>query len=171
MKKIALDMDGVLADEFGQFSQFYEKEKGIRITIEEARGKRLSEAFPGAGNYIQTPGFFRTAPVITGSREVVEKLCGAYDLYIVSAAVEYPHSLTEKLEWLKEHFPFIAWQKIVFCGSKNIIGADIMIDDNFKNLDPFAGQTILFNQPHNHFADAGRHHRVTHWHEIESLLL
>ncbi|ULQ50615.1 5' nucleotidase, NT5C type [Flavihumibacter fluvii] len=171
MKRIALDMDGVLADEFGHFADLYEKEKGIRILPEQAQGKKLLQAFPGAGNYIHQPGFFRNSPVIPGSREVVEKLFNTYDLYIVSAAVEYPQSLTEKLEWLKEHFPFIPWQKIVFCGTKDIVSADIMIDDNFKNLDPFSGQTLLFSQPHNYLADPGRHRRVTDWFEIETILL
>jgi len=171
MKRIALDMDGVLADEFGHFADLYEKEKGIRIRPEDAHGKRLLQAFPGAGPYIHEPGFFRHSPVIAGSREVVEKLYNTYDLYIVSAAVEYPQSLTEKLEWLNEHFSFIPWQKIVFCGTKDIVAADIMIDDNFKNLDPFSGQTLLFTQPHNILADPGRHRRVSNWNEIASLLL
>jgi 5'-nucleotidase len=171
MKRIALDMDGVLADEFGHFAALYEQEKGISVSKEEALGKRLLQAFPGAGNYIHQPGFFRHAPVISGSQAVVEKLYNAYDLYIVSAAVEYPNSLAEKLAWLQEFFPFIAWQKIVFCGNKDIVSADIMIDDNFKNLDPFPGETLLFSQPHNQLADPGRHRRVADWTEIEAILL
>ena len=46
-----------------------------------------------------------------------------------------------------------------------------MIDDHFKNLDPFQGETILFNQPHNQLIDAGKHTRVFSWQEIEELLL
>jgi len=171
MKRIALDMDGVLADEFGHFAHLYAQEKGITISPEQGLGKKLLQTFPGAGHYIHSPGFFRNSPVIAGSQEVVKKLYEAYDLYIVSAAVEYPQSLFEKLEWLKEFFPFISWEKIVFCGSKSIVSADIMIDDNFKNLDPFPGETFLFNQPHNQLAEAGRHRRVYNWQEIESILL
>jgi 5'(3')-deoxyribonucleotidase len=60
---------------------------------------------------------------------------------------------------------------MVFCGSKTIIKADIMIDDHFKNLDQFEGETILFNQPHNQLMDAGRHTRVFSWQQIEELLM
>lgn len=49
---------------------------------------------------------------------------------------------------------------------------DIMIDDHFKNLDHFTGgETLLFSQPHNKMADAGKHRRVDTWQEIERLLL
>ena len=89
----------------------------------------------------------------------------------MSAATEFPQSLLEKHEWLSEHFSFITWQQMVFCGSKTIVEADIMIDDHFKNLDPFKGTTILFSQPHNLLSDPGRHKRVLSWNEIGGLLL
>jgi 5'(3')-deoxyribonucleotidase len=61
---------------------------------------------------------------------------------------------------------------MVFCGSKDIIHADIMIDDHFKNLNSFSGEfSILFTQPHNAHAEPGRHKRVHSWNEIASLLL
>ena len=61
---------------------------------------------------------------------------------------------------------------MVFCGSKEIVRAEIMIDDHFKNLDFFAGHTsILFTQPHNAHADNGRHKRVNNWEEIKTMLL
>ncbi|MEG7769311.1 5'-3'-deoxyribonucleotidase, partial [Listeria monocytogenes] len=75
------------------------------------------------------------------SQYVLRRLNSLYEVFIVSAATEFPQSLTEKQAWLNEHFPFITWQQMVFCGSKTIINADIMIDDHFKNLDHFNGKT------------------------------
>ena len=47
-----------------------------------------------------------------------------------------------------------------------------MIDDHFKNLNFFKGETsILFTQPHNALADNGRHKRVRDWQEIANILL
>jgi 5'(3')-deoxyribonucleotidase len=94
-----------------------------------------------------------------------------YELFIVSAAMEFPQSLPEKLEWLNEHFSFLTWQQIVFCGSKEIVDADIMIDDHFKNLDLFKGTSLLFTQPHNQLKNDSRHKRVDSWKEIASILL
>ncbi|MEE6185805.1 Putative 5'(3')-deoxyribonucleotidase [Mycovorax composti] len=171
MKTIAVDMDGVLANCIQQFINYEFAETGIKRPIAETIGKRESEAFPNGRAYLYQPGFFRTMPVIEDSREALYKLCQEYEVLIVSAATEFPQSLSEKQEWLNEHFPFISWKQMVFCGTKTMIKADIMIDDHFKNLDPFKGRTILFTQPHNQLADAGRHTRVHSWKEIERLLL
>lgn len=172
MQRIALDMDGVIADVYQQLFDLDEKDFGRRRTIEEVTGKPEKEIFPNIRTYLFEPGFFRTLPVIAGSQEIVRELYHRYDLYIVSAAMEFPLSPAEKQDWLQEHFPFIPWQKIVFCGSKQIVQADIMIDDHFKNLDHFTGNTgILFTQPHNALSDAGRNKRVHNWDEIARLLL
>ena len=108
---------------------------------------------------------------IQGSIETVCKLNDVYDVYIVSSAMQFPLSLTEKINWLTKYFPFLSWKQIVFCGTKDIVYGDIMIDDHFKNLDPFKGQTILFTQPHNINKPIGNHTRVNNWAEIEAILL
>lgn len=60
---------------------------------------------------------------------------------------------------------------MVFCGSKAIIDADIMIDDHLKNLDHFRGETLMFSQPHNLLWQGPKHKRVNSWLEIENTLL
>ena len=171
MERIAIDMDGVLADVAEQFLRYDERDFGKRKTLEEIAGLEERKAFPGCREYVYSKGFFRTAPVMEHSQEILERLNDEYEIFIVSAATEFPQSLPEKLEWLSEHFPFIQWQQIVFCGKKTIVSADIMIDDHFKNLDHFAGTTFLFSQPHNLHAGNGRHKRVHSWPEIASILL
>lgn len=164
-------MDGVLADTYAQFIQYHYQETGVLKTREDAVGIPEGAAFPHIRKHIITPGFFLDLPVIEGSQEVVEKLNKKYELFIVSAATEFPQSLSEKQVWLNKFFPFIGWEQMVFCGWKTIIKADIMIDDHFKNLDHFEGHTLLFNQPHNQLADPGRHLRVFSWEEIGNRLL
>ena len=164
-------MDGVLADCFEQFVRYEHADLGTSKTIADGIGKTDDETFANARTYLYQPGFFRNMPVIPGSQELLHKLNEAYELFIVSSATEFPQSLTEKQEWLNEHFPFIGWEQMVFCGKKTMISADIMIDDHFKNLDPFKGRTLLFTQPHNQLADAGKHTRVYSWNEIGHLLL
>lgn len=171
MQRLALDMDGVLADVYEQFFRYDEKEFGRRKNAAEVNGVEERSSFPNMMQYVFSKGFFRTAPLMPGSVEVVKELNQQYDLFIVSAAMEFPQSLSEKLEWLNEHFPFIKWQQVVFCGSKTIVDADIMIDDHFKNLDNFKGSTILFTQPHNIHTNAGRHKRADNWTDVASLLL
>lgn len=169
---IAVDMDGVLADVYKQFITMHKKETSELLSEEDLAGKTEAEAFPHILKHVNSPGFFSTVPLIAGSQRVMERLNDHFELFIVSAAMEFPNSLKEKHDWLAEHFPFIHWKQIVLCGSKSVICTDIMIDDHFKNLDVFKGKrTILFTQPHNVIADPGRHHRVDTWEEVEQLLL
>jgi 5'(3')-deoxyribonucleotidase len=171
MERIAVDMDGVLADTMEQFFRFDERDFGKRRSLEEIIGKPESAAFPGAKEYVRTKDFFRTAPVMKESQSILSELNKRYEIFIVSAATEFPQSLFEKHEWLNEHFPFITWQQMVFCGSKTIVEADIMIDDHFKNLDHFKGTTFLFSQPHNLLQSSGKHKRVNSWKDIADILL
>jgi len=171
MERLAVDMDGVLADVYEQFFRYDEKDFGKRRPLGEVTGVEERKAFPYINEYVYAKGFFRTAPVVIDSVKIVAELNKNYELFIVSAAMEFPQSLPEKLEWLNEHFSFLSWQQIVFCGSKTIVNADIMIDDHFKNLDLFKGTTILFTQPHNQLKNAGRHKRTNSWQEIASILL
>ena len=53
-----------------------------------------------------SPGFFRNLPVMPDSIEVLGELNKVYEVFIVSAATEFPNSLKDKLDWLLQHFPF-----------------------------------------------------------------
>ena len=171
MQRIAVDMDGVLADVYPKFFYYDEMENGRRKTIEEVTGKAELDAFEGIRKYVTSPGFFRDLSPVPDSQDVLKKLHDRYEVFIVSAATEFPLSLGEKHDWLNEHFPFISWKQMIFCGVKSIVDADIMIDDHFKHLDAFKNSTILFSQPHNLLRNAGRHKRVHTWLEIADILL
>ena len=100
-------MDGVLANVFEQYLALDEKHTGRTKSADEVKGLPEMEAFARAKEYILTTGFFRNAPIIQDSQDVLSRLHQVYDVYIVSSAMEYPNSLVEKYEWLQEHFPFI----------------------------------------------------------------
>ena len=165
-KTIAIDMDGVIADTAAQFIVWYYKEYNAVIDKDDFNGKPESEALPNGAvrKFVFTKDFFRTVPVMDGAKEAVSELMKNFDVYIVSAAMEFPQSLNEKYEWLLEHFPFITWRNIIFCGDKSIIATDYMIDDHVKNLDCCKGKTIMFTAGHN--AGIDRHQRVNNWKEV-----
>lgn len=164
-------MDGVLADVYPRFVDLCEEETGKRKTLDELTGLKEGEAFPELFRWVKTPGFFRTIPVMPYSQRVLKLLNETYEVIVISMATEFPVSLTDKQLWLNDHFPFISWKQVVFCGNKGLIPADLMIDDHFKNLDNFDGETIMFSQPHNINCNDHLHKTVSSWLEIEKLLL
>lgn len=165
-KRLIVDMDGVLADVYAQFARFELEDSGTSIDITTIEGIDEIKAFPNGIKHVHERGFFRTAPVLKGAVEAMELLNKTHEVFIVSAAMEFPNSLEEKYYWLQEHFPFIHWKQMVLCGSKNVIQGDIMIDDHFKNLDHFRGRTLLFTQPHNVKHTTHNHERIYNWNEI-----
>jgi 5'(3')-deoxyribonucleotidase len=169
-KSIAVDMDGVIADTAEQFLNWYEMKHGVRIPKEQLQGVSELEALPNqaARIFVFEAGFFRGVPVMEGAKEAVQELMKYFEVYIVSAAMEFPQSLAEKYEWLREHFPFVHWKNIIFCGDKSIINTDYMIDDHVKNLDVCKGRPFLFTAAHNIRID--RHTRVNNWQEAITLL-
>lgn len=165
-KQILVDMDGVLADVYSQFIEWEYKESGIRLKMDELNGKTETEALPSCYKHVRSIGFFRTTPVIPDSFEGLKYLNEKYKVLIVSSATEYPQSLPEKQAWLNEYFPFITWEQMIFCGRKDSIKGDIMIDDHPKNLKTFEGKKYIFSQPHNIFISDEQYERVSGWKEI-----
>ena len=169
-KSIAIDMDGVIADVEVQFLKWYERDYGIKINRDQLLGLSEEDAFPektAVRKFANTPGFFSSLPVMQDAVESVKSLTEKYNIYIVSAAMEFPNSLLEKFSWLNEHFPFISWRNIIFCGDKSIIDTDYLIDDHCKNLDFFKGKTIMFTSFHN--VNLHHHKRAKNWKEVLSL--
>ncbi|MCD7935303.1 MAG: 5'(3')-deoxyribonucleotidase [Tannerellaceae bacterium] len=170
MKQVLVDMDGVLADVYAQFIRLEKEKTGTILSPESLIGKKEAHAFPHYETHVTSSGFFRTAPIIPGSVKGLEYLNNKYDVLIVSSATEFPDSLKEKLDWLNEHYPFISWQQMIFCGKKDSIKGDIMIDDHPKNLDAFPGRRIIFTQPHNAQVENPSYERVSTWEEICTIL-
>jgi 5'(3')-deoxyribonucleotidase len=171
MKRILVDMDGVLADVYPRFFELYEQETGQIKIMDDVIGLKEGEAFPELYRWVETPGFFRTIPVMADSQRVLKLLNKTYEILVISLATEFPVGLTDKQLWINDNFPFINWKQVVFCGNKSLIPADLMIDDHFKNLDHFKGETIIFMQPHNVYNTDHQHKTVSSWSEIEKLLL
>ncbi|MEL6656446.1 MAG: 5'(3')-deoxyribonucleotidase [Bacteroidota bacterium] len=165
-KRIALDMDEVVADVMPKFVDFYEQEFGQRLQREDYWGKKIYD-IPGAKqlrNVLYDKGFFRDLPVMENSQEVVAELHERYDIFFTTAAMEFRNSLEDKYDWLLDHFPFISWKNFVFCGDKSILRADYMIDDHPRNLVSFQGKGLLFTATHN--IDEERFTRVNNWLEV-----
>ncbi|MEX1238363.1 MAG: 5'-3'-deoxyribonucleotidase [Cyclobacteriaceae bacterium] len=168
MKRLIIDMDDVMADATGQFIDYYEKEFGVRIDRAVLHGKGEGEGFPNnhraIAEFPYRENFFRTMSVHEHCQEVMEKLNKKYEVFIVSAAMEFPRSLQEKLSWLQEHFPFLSWKQFVFCGSKTVVYGDYMIDDLVHNLEPFKGEKFIFTAPHN--IHLNHYQRLNNWKEV-----
>jgi 5'-nucleotidase len=165
-------MDDVIADAEGRFLEWYERDFGIRYTKKDIHGTKLHFIVPEEHRMIvkQYPlqkGFFKDLPLVEHSVEAVEGLNNRFDVYIASAAMEFPLSLPDKNDWLDQHFPFIHWKHRIFCGDKSVLKGDILIDDHDFNLSVFDGRAIMFTAAHN--MNEVKYERLNNWLEAERL--
>ena len=161
-------MDEVIADVYPKFLDIFEQEFGRRPDPKEFWGQKIYD-MPGAARireYLHDRGFFADLPVMPGSREVIRELMEQYEVFINSAAMEFRHSLQDKYDWLQQHFSFIPWSNVIFCGDKRALYGDYMIDDHVKNLRSFQGTPLLFTASHN--ALETDFIRVNNWEEVRA---
>ena len=171
--RIAVDMDEVIADSFSKHLSLYNQRVGASLTKEMVSKKGMGAVIPRdcRDEFAVIPdgdGFFADLEVIEGSREALQELSRHHDIFIASAAMEVPSSFDAKFKWLQKHFPFIPPSRIVFCGDKNIIDADILVDDRSRHFKEFRGIGILFTAPHN--AGESAELRANNWNDVLRIL-
>jgi 5'(3')-deoxyribonucleotidase len=174
MKRIAMDMDEVMADTMGRCLTLYNAEFNRELRADQFHGRRLWDVieeshWPQVRGYFNSAEFFASIELMQDSQEVVRELSEKYEIYVVSAAMDVPCSFAAKFEWLQKYFPFIPTDNIVFCGSKGVILADYLIDDNLRQLKSFQGEGIIFTAPHNVNETAYR--RVNSWQDVRTMFL
>ncbi|WP_318308065.1 5' nucleotidase, NT5C type [Flagellimonas crocea] len=171
---IFVDMDEVIADAYQAHIDIYNQEFKAQIKAETCLGKEFWQTVPkerqeSIKGHTHRVGFFGNLKIIKDSQEVLRELSQKHEVYIASAAMEFPQSLREKSDWLDEHFPFIPWQNRILCGNKYILKGDVLIDDRSKNLEPFEGRSIMFTSPHN--VNVTDFERADSWQDIANKLL
>ncbi len=170
---IFVDMDEVIADTYGAHIAWYNRHFGANLTREQCLGGEVWQQVPEHRSHLWShyfqPGFFRTLDPIAGSVEVMRELAAKHEVFVASAAMQFPNSLVEKHEWLDEHMPFIHWRNRILLGDKHILRGDVLIDDRLHNLETFKGRGILFTSPHNIHAQGFE--RAGDWEEVAAKLL
>lgn len=174
MKTLAVDMDEVLADVAPKLEKEYHVRFGNSWTKDDIYGKDLREIIPAEHleEYIRIlnePGFFRHLELMKDADKVLKELNQKYELYLVSAAMEFPNSLKDKYDWIMEKLPFISWRQIYLCGVKYIVQTDIIIDDRSRNFKHFLGRKLLYTAHHNLLEKD--YERVNNWQEVAEKLL
>jgi 5'(3')-deoxyribonucleotidase len=174
MKRIAIDMDEVLADTLAEHTTRYNRDHNEAITKADLEGKWLWEIVSTdrqerLEGYLRSEDFFEDLEVMNDSQHIVKELAQRYEVFIATAAMEFPNSFGPKFRWLRQHFPFLMPTQFVFCGDKSILKADYLIDDQPLQFRRFSGEGILFTAPHN--LNVTGYRRVDNWQQVGQLFL
>lgn len=174
LKRIAIDMDEVLADSLGKHLAVCNRAFGTSLTRSDVGPGGVEGCLPvelqqAAEDLLLEPGFFRDLAVMPGAQAAVRALAERYEVFVASAAMEVPTSFADKYAWLREHFDFIPRSHVVFCGDKAVVHTDYLIDDNPRQFLRFSGTPVLFSAPHNMLET--RFLRVDGWEHAARVLL
>ena len=166
-------MDEVIADAFAAQRAWLQVTYGYSWNEEHILGRSIKQLvepdhYEKLEDVLHEGHFFRDLSVMPGAQDALKHLSKKFEIYITTAAMEFPASCAAKFEWLNEHFSFISPQNIVFCGDKSILDADFLIDDNIRHFSRFRGQGVLFSAPHNRTIPWTP--RVDNWPEVIAFL-
>jgi 5'(3')-deoxyribonucleotidase len=151
--KIAVDIDGVLADQVGAVLMRIEEEYGQRYSKSDVNCAHWmfkdKDIWSEIGRLLIDPEYVLKVPVIEGSQLAVKKL-KKYNICIVTA--RRPETENATKQWLREHFPCLTEYYHARTGTKHSIPSNILIDDFDLNIVEFVKSDpdrhgILFRQP------------------------
>ena len=100
-------------------------------------------------DYFNTPGtFFNLNPIDNYVIDELKKINDKYDLVIVTSA--FPRSVNDKWRWVQHHLPFLPFSNFITAGRKDLIQADILIDDAQHNVEKWVktGRPALVPEHH-----------------------
>ena len=75
-----------------------------------------------------------------------------HEVWIVTASVY--QTLPVKMDWLFRHYPYLSWSQVILTRKKQLIRADVLIDDGIHNLEGGEYFKILYDSPNNRHYDA-----------------
>ena len=155
--RIAIDIDEVMGDTHtAKYALF--AARGFAPSDDDLIGRKLADIAPpevaaAIELELHKGFFFAGIEPMEDAIDAVKQLAERHEIFVATAAMDYPASVPHKVAWLARHFPFIDPQNYVFCGDKSILRADILIDDSPRHFPGFGGHGVCFKALHNHGAD------------------
>lgn len=189
MKKILLDIDGVIADFYSGFSKFLNQNYGTKLPAEEPHYYDFNEWGGGIDKinidnatiqWIAENGYLKLKPY-AGAKEFVQSLSNDFDVYIVTARVgEFTGFHTdqikrlikqETIQWLSDFIVdtnkvYFEYNKIDFCHRHNIL---CMIEDKLATAirgSKHGISTVLVNRNWNQKPDSDLIKRAYSYNEV-----
>ena len=127
MKRVFVDMDGVMCNFYGAFKDVRRKDPDFKFPQSKI-------------------GFFKNLEPIPDAIESFNKLKEHYDVWILTRpSFKNISSFNEKAEWVLENLGFDILKKTIMCGDKSLVKGDFLIDDDNQAGQPeFEGEWIQF---------------------------
>ena len=171
---ILVDMDDTIEHLLVPWLDWLNRKYGRNVRKSDVHSWDMRIAYPGLMleeifGALDEEEFWDTVPPIEGAAEVLERwMKQGHQVYIVTATP--PRSVRAKMERvLFRYFPFLSWDQVIITSNKQLLKADVMVDDGYHNLVGGDYRKVLVDAPYNREFDEKKDGmiRVHNWKEIE----
>lgn len=172
---ILIDMDDTIEMLVEAWVEAVNQRYGYSATREDVTAWDVTPTFPGLTReqvygVIGEHDFWKSVKPMPGAYEAIKRFKDAgYTVYIATASShDQVYSKMENV--LFKYFPYFSFEDVIITTKKQLIKADILIDDGFHNLVGGDYHKILVDAPYNREYDAEGNGmvRVYNWDEIEA---
>jgi 5'(3')-deoxyribonucleotidase len=167
MFRVALDMDSTVYDLHTPWLEWLEREHGERCPVDQiqtwdfhnqlACGVRVYD-------FLETPDCFERLQPFPGAIEAINEVAGwgTVRQFFVSTC-RTRQGAWEKQRAVERDFPTMAKDVLVTSGAKDVIAADLLVDDGPHNLEAFPGMTCKIPYTYNKSVRSHFEMKVEEW--------
>lgn len=158
MKKIVIDVDEVICNT--TFLYYINKFLKSNYKLEDFDTYYLDDIIPKDKkedfyDFYMKHDVYEKAELIEGAYEGLKWINENYELYLLSSCIMFNKEkesgklFMDKYNFIMSKLPYINPERIIFSNVKNMIVADIQVDDRLKHLLGPITEKILFTAYHN----------------------
>ena len=158
-KNVLLDVDDVIC--FAGFLDYANEFMNTNYEIDDIKTYYIDDTIipqnkiKEYNKFLNSKNIYENAHILPNAIESIKKLSEYYNIIICSACIN-PYDVEnsgkyfkDKYDFLIKTLPFLKPENFIFTNTKNIIKADIQIDDRVSNLVNDIPIKILFPSYHN----------------------
>lgn len=147
--KVILDVDDVLYQCNQSAINLLNKEENTNYTINDVKNwGMINDPIDKRVKYFDDPVFIKNLPMFEGAQEFVRKLSKKAEIFVCTNV--QPQCVSARYEALLRDFPEIDPNNILIGGRKDLLFADMMLDDAIHNLENArVDYPVLFQRPWN----------------------
>ena len=177
-KTILIDIDDTIENLCETWVDWLNKQYGTSVQYNEITEWNMSKFFPNLTKEqvfepLYNPKLWDYVQPKPGAVEYVKKLIAeGYNVYLCTTT-DYRNVRPKFEKIIQKHFPYINWNQVIIARRKQMINADVLVDDGVHNLENGNYIKILFTAPHNRGYDAEAHgmYRADNWEQVYSQII
>ena len=155
---LLIDLDDTIEDLLPAWISWLNKKYNTSVSPSDVASWDIQTFFPTlTSNMVYQPlyinEFWKTVKPKKMACKYIKKLQKlGFKIYICTTS-NFKTIYKKLIYIINRYFPFISWDQVIITSNKQMLNADILIDDGLHNLIGGSYKKILMNAPHNKNTD------------------